>query len=304
MCGKSHKLGVLAGEAENEEWRPNRGYMHLEGLQSLSDTVPTRLSAMARWVPRHSACPGCGLSPRSDVTARATCMENPLSRPDRSAAANPDPDPRDAVTKVSITRAQVESSYRRYAPVYDLLFGASLGPGRVAMARLVSRLSVQHVLEVGVGTGLTLAHYPDSARITGVDVSRDMLATAQRRVRPEDAGRIELRAMDAEAMDFADASFDCVTLPYVLSVTPNPDRLLAEVRRVCRPGGHIVIVNHFSGQRQWRSIEVLLRPLAAWLGFRTEFSLEQHVLRQPWQVLSVEPVNLLSLSRLIHVRKV
>lgn len=233
-------------------------------------------------------------------------MDNPLSRPGQSPAAkaNPDPGPRDAVAEVSITRAQVERSYRRYAPIYDLLFGASLGPGRAAMTKLVSRLAVERVLEVGVGTGLTLAQYPATAHVTGVDVSIDMLANAQRRVRPEDAGRIDLLAMDAEAMDFDDASFDCVTLPYVLSVTPNPDRLVAEVCRVCRPGGHIVIVNHFSGQHQWRSIEVLLRPLASWLGFRTEFSLEQHVLRQPWQVLSIEPVNLLSLSRLIHVRNV
>jgi phosphatidylethanolamine/phosphatidyl-N-methylethanolamine N-methyltransferase len=230
-------------------------------------------------------------------------MDKPLSRPGRPPVATVSSGLGRANTlaEVSITRAQVESSYRRYAPVYDLLFGASLGPGRVAVTRLVSRLAAQHVLEVGVGTGLTLAHYPVTAQITGVDVSRDMLAAALRRVRPEDTGRIELRTMDAEAMDFADASFDCVTLPYVLSVTPNPDRLLAEVRRVCRPGGHIVIVNHFSGQPPWRSIEALMRPLAAWLGFRTEFSLEQHVLRQPWQVLSVEPVNLLSLSRLIHV---
>jgi phosphatidylethanolamine/phosphatidyl-N-methylethanolamine N-methyltransferase len=230
-------------------------------------------------------------------------MDKLLSRSDGSpvATAAIDAGSRDVAAAVPITRAQVERSYRRYAPVYDLLFGASLGPGRVAMTRLVSRLVPQHVLEVGVGTGLALAHYPGTARITGVDISRDMLAAAQRRVRPEDAGRIELRAMDAEAMDFADASFDCVTLPYVLSVTPNPDRLVAEVRRVCRPGGHIVILNHFSGQRQWRSIEALMRPLAAWLGFRAEFSLEQHVLRQPWQVLSVEPVNLLSLSRLVHV---
>jgi phosphatidylethanolamine/phosphatidyl-N-methylethanolamine N-methyltransferase len=233
-------------------------------------------------------------------------MDEPHSRPGRSPAttANPDPVAADAVAEVPITRAQVETTYRRYAPIYDLLFGITLGPGRVAMTRLVSRLAPQRVLEVGVGTGLTLAQYPAQARITGVDVSRDMLATAQQRVRPEDTGRIELRVMDAEAMDFADASFDCVTLPYVLSVTPNPDRLLAEVRRVCRPGGHIIIVNHFSGQRRWRPVEALLRPLAAWLGFRAEFSFEQHVLRQPWQVLSVEPVNLLSLSRLIHVRNV
>jgi phosphatidylethanolamine/phosphatidyl-N-methylethanolamine N-methyltransferase len=231
-------------------------------------------------------------------------MDEPLLRPGRIPAgtAAVDASPAEASNGAAITRAQVERSYRRYAPVYDLLFGASLGPGRAAMTQLVTRLAPQHVLEVGVGTGLTLAQYPATARITGIDVSRDMLATAQHRVRPHDAGRIELLAMDAEAMDFADGSFDCVTLPYVISVTPNPDRLVAEVRRVCRPGGHIVIVNHFSGQPQWRSIEALLRPLAAWLGFRTEFSLEQHVLRHPWQVQSVEPVNLLSLSRLIHLR--
>jgi len=233
-------------------------------------------------------------------------MNEQFSRLGRSSAGTdaPEANPADAPADVAITRAQVERSYRRYAPVYDLLFGASLEPGRVAMTRLVTRLAPQHVLEVGVGTGLTLYRYPVSARITGIDVSRDMLAAAQRRIRPQDAGRIELRAMDAEAMDFADGSFDCVTLPYVLSVTPNPDRLVAEVRRVCRTGGHIAIVNHFSGQPQWRSVEALLRPLAAWLGFRTEFSLEQHVLRYPWQVQSVEPANLLSLSRLIHVRNV
>jgi phosphatidylethanolamine/phosphatidyl-N-methylethanolamine N-methyltransferase len=210
----------------------------------------------------------------------------------------------DATAEVPITRAQVEDSYRRYAPVYDLLFGPSLGPGRVAMTQLVRRIQPQSVLEVGVGTGLALAHYPATARITGIDISRDMLAAAQRRIAPHDAGRIDLRAMDAEAMDFPDASFDCVALPYVLSVTPNPERLVAEVRRVCRPGGDIVIVNHFSGQRQWRSIETIMRPLAAWLGFRTEFSIEKHVLKQPWQVVSVEAVNLLSLSRLIHARNV
>lgn len=237
--------------------------------------------------------------PRSP--ARNITMGNSLSPISPAATATPDPRGTNALAEVLITRAQVERSYRRYAPVYDLLFGASLGPGRLAVTRLVRRLAAQHVLEVGVGTGLTLAHYPVTARITGVDISRDMLAAAQRRVRPEDAGRIVLRAMDAEAMEFADASFDCVTLPYVLSVTPNPDRLVAEVRRVCRPGGHIVIVNHFSGQRQWRIVEALMGPLAAWLGFRTEFSLEQHVLREPWQVVSVEPVNLLSLSRLVHV---
>ncbi|MGE5162086.1 MAG: class I SAM-dependent methyltransferase [Betaproteobacteria bacterium] len=214
--------------------------------------------------------------------------------PDARAAVGP------ALTPVS--RAQVERSYRRYAPLYDLLFGAALGPGRVAMAQLVTKLGPERILEVGVGTGLTLGRYPAQARITGIDVSMDMLAAARRKVTGEDAGRIDLRVMDAEAMDFADGAFDCVTLPYVLSVTPHPDRLVAEVRRVCRKGGHIVIVNHFSGQSAWRPLETLLRPLAGWLGFRSEFSLEHHVMRHDWTVLSVEPANLLSLSRLVHIR--
>jgi len=157
---------------------------------------------------------------------------------------------------------------------------------------------------VGVGTGLALAQYPKTARITGIDVSPEMLAAARHRLAPEDGERISLHTMDAEAMAFPDAHFDCVTLPYVLSVTPNPDRLVAEVRRVCKPNGHIVIVNHFSGQSSWRLLEALARPLAKWLGFRSEFSLEQHVMNHPWQVISIAPMNMLSLSRLIHIKNV
>jgi phosphatidylethanolamine/phosphatidyl-N-methylethanolamine N-methyltransferase len=204
----------------------------------------------------------------------------------------------------ALSRVQVERSYRRYAPVYDFLFGASLGPGRIAMTRLVHTLTPGHILEVGVGTGLTLPQYPESSRVTGVDVSQEMLDTARRRVAHNAANRIDLHAMDAEAMDFADGTFDCVTLPYVLSVTPNPDRLVREVRRVCKPGGHILIVNHFSGQASWRLLEALARPLSNWLGFRSEFSLERHVLSHDWNVISVTPTNMFALSRLIHIRNV
>jgi len=204
----------------------------------------------------------------------------------------------------ALSRAHVERSYRRYAPIYDFLFGASLGQGRDAMAKLVSPLRPTHILEVGVGTGLTLGRYPETARVTGIDVSKEMLAVARTRLKSEDEERISLHVMDAEAMAFPDKHFDCVTLPYVLSVTPNPDRLVAEVRRVCKPGGHIVIVNHFSGQSSWRPLEALARPLAKWLGFRSEFSLERHVTRHSWVVVSVVPTNMFALSRLIHIRNV
>ncbi|MDM0009123.1 class I SAM-dependent methyltransferase [Variovorax sp. J22G73] len=204
----------------------------------------------------------------------------------------------------SLSKEQVERSYRRYAPIYDILFGASLGPGRESMTRLVSTLEPRRILEVGVGTGLTLSRYPKNSHITGVDVSEEMLAVAHRRIQPQDSNRIVLHAMDAELMDFPNASFDCVTLPYVLSVTPNPDRLVNEVRRVCRPDGDIVIVNHFSGQSSWRWLESLARPLSSWLGFRSEFSYERNILSHSWKLQSVAPANLFALSRLIHIKNV
>jgi len=202
----------------------------------------------------------------------------------------------------SVSRSQVEQSYRRYAPIYDLVFGASLGPGRVAMANLVATLKPLSILEVGVGTGLTLSQYPSNSHITGIDISDEMLAGAAVRISQSDANRIALHKMDAEDMNFEDGQFDCVTVPYVLSVSPNPDRLVKEIRRVCRPNGHIVIVNHFSGQAPWRFLEMLARPLSAWLGFRSDFSIERHVLSHSWTIESIQSTNILSLSKLIHIR--
>jgi phosphatidylethanolamine/phosphatidyl-N-methylethanolamine N-methyltransferase len=208
-----------------------------------------------------------------------------------------EPAPRD-----DILRTDVERAYRAYAPVYDAVFGLSLAPGRAALMRAVAALAPARILEVGVGTGLTLGRYPAASFVTGIDVSEEMLRVAAARVNGAHSGRIALRRMDAEAMDFADASFDCVTLPYVLSVTPDPDRLIAEVRRVCRRGGDILIVNHFSGGRFWRPVEHVLRPLAAKIGFRSEFSFERYITAQDWTVLSSKSTNLFALSRLIHIR--
>ena len=201
-----------------------------------------------------------------------------------------------------ILRTDVERTYRAYAPVYDAIFGLSLAPGRAALMRAVSELAPARILEVGVGTGLTLGRYPAASFVTGIDVSEAMLRVAAARVNGAHSGRIALRCMDAEAMEFADGSFDCVTLPYVLSVTPDPDRLVAEVRRVCRCGGDILIVNHFSGARLARPIERALRPLAARIGFRPEFSFDRYVAAQDWTVLSSKSTNLFGLSKLVHVR--
>jgi len=196
------------------------------------------------------------------------------------------------------------NTYRRYAPLYDLLFGAVLEQGRRRMARKVEALAPATILEVGVGTGLTLFRYPPQASIIGVDLSTEMLSKARRKASRLPGRKITLLSMDAEHLSFPDASFDCVTLPYVLSVTPDADRLVSELRRVCRKGGTILILNHFSGSRFWWFLERAVRPLADRIGFRSDFSLERHVLAHPWQVDSVESVNPFGLSKLVSITNV
>jgi phosphatidylethanolamine/phosphatidyl-N-methylethanolamine N-methyltransferase len=129
-----------------------------------------------------------------------------------------------------------------------------------------------------------------------------MLVRARARAAAMPDRDISLHAMNAERMDFADNSFDCVTVPYVLSVTPNPDRLVHEIRRVCKPEGIILVVNHFSGSRFWWLMERAVRSVADRVGFRADFSFERHILSHDWQVVSVKPVNLFGLSRLIVLR--
>lgn len=201
-----------------------------------------------------------------------------------------------------ITDANIKSTYRRYAPFYDLVFGRVLAAGRVRLGELVTRLGPAQVLEVGVGTGLTLPHYPADAAVTGVDISADMLAVAARKVRALALQRVTLICVNAETLPFPDASFDCVTLPYVLSVTPHPDRLVSEVRRVCKPSGDILVLNHFSGGGFWRWFEPLTRSLAGRIGFSSDFSYDDHIAAHGWTVVSVSHVNLLNLSKLVHLR--
>jgi phosphatidylethanolamine/phosphatidyl-N-methylethanolamine N-methyltransferase len=204
----------------------------------------------------------------------------------------------------AISRQGVIRAYRRYAPIYDWLFGASLAPGRRAMATAVHGLKARSVLEVGVGTGLTLPHYPAHCRIVGIDLCEQMLYRARNRAMRYPERRIELESMDAENMSFADGSFDCVTVPYVLSVTPNPAGLISEVRRVCRTNGTILIVNHFTGSRFWRLFEDAIGKAAERVGFRSSFDFDQHIAAHDWEILSVRAVNVLGLSRMVTIRNV
>ena len=199
-----------------------------------------------------------------------------------------------------ISRSQVIRAYRFYAPFYDFLYGYVLDRGRFALSQAVAALRPASVLEIGVGTGLTLDRYPAESKIVGIDISQEMLDVA--RMRRRNGSDVRLEIMDAEAMNFPDDSFDCVTIPYVLSVTPNPEKLIAEARRVCRKGGTIFILNHFNGSRFWWLLERAVQPVADWIGFRSNFAFTDHILNHDWEVRSVKAVNLFGLSRLVEVR--
>jgi phosphatidylethanolamine/phosphatidyl-N-methylethanolamine N-methyltransferase len=165
----------------------------------------------------------------------------------------------------------VRAAYRRYAPTYDLFFGPVFRWGRLAAAARVNSLPGRTVLEVGVGTGLSLAYYAADKQMTGIDISPEMLAVAHRRA--AGLGRAAtILEMDAERLDFPDAHFDVVVACYVLSVTPDPQRCFAEMRRVCKPGGTVLICNHFTDERD-RWLTKLAQPLSRQLGWRPHFSL-------------------------------
>ena len=171
----------------------------------------------------------------------------------------------------------VKSAYRRYAAVYDAIFGAVLQPGRRAVVEALDLRPGERVLEVGVGTGLSLPLYPPQVRVTGIDLSGEMLAKARARVAREGLRSVDaLHEMDAEAMSFPGASFDKVVAMYVMSVAARPARLLAELRRVCRPGGEIYIVNHVrSENRLIGAVETALARFSDQLGFHPDFELHQ-----------------------------
>ena len=166
----------------------------------------------------------------------------------------------------------VTTSYARWAPIYDKTFGAVTNVGR---RRTVQYLN-QHgpkVLEVGVGTGLALRAYDPAMEVTGIDFSEDMLAKASAKVKNEGLTHVkELRQMDARSLDFPDNSFDAVAAMHLLSVVPNPEQVLAEMARVCKPGGKVVITNHFARDKGFLAmLERLTVPLENLLGWHSDF---------------------------------
>ncbi len=181
------------------------------------------------------------------------------------------------LTHTDLDTATVTKAYARWAPVYDLVFGAVFERGRHAAIAAAERVGGR-ILEVGVGTGISLPHYSRDLKICGVDISEPMLRKAQERVDEFGLSNVEgLWVMDAEHLTFPDASFDVIVAQYVITTVPNPEATLDEFARVLKPGGEIVLVSRVGAEAGLRrSLEHWFQPAARKLGWRTEFAFERY----------------------------
>jgi phosphatidylethanolamine/phosphatidyl-N-methylethanolamine N-methyltransferase len=171
----------------------------------------------------------------------------------------------------------ITKAYARWAPVYDLVFGAVFERGRHAAITAAERVGGR-ILEVGVGTGISLPQYSRDCRLCGVDISEPMLRKAQERVAEFGLTNVEgLWVMDAEHLSFPDASFDVIVAQYVITTVPNPEATLDEFARVLKPGGEVILVSRVGAEAGLRrSLEHWFQPAARKLGWRTEFSFERY----------------------------
>jgi phosphatidylethanolamine/phosphatidyl-N-methylethanolamine N-methyltransferase len=210
----------------------------------------------------------------------------------------------DGERSAQIDEDAVRSAYRRWAPVYDNTFGRVAAEGRKHAVETINR-GTGRVLEVGVGTGLSLPAYASHLEIVGVDLSPEMLEKARERVAQEGLTNVAaLLEMDAGALSFEDASFDTVVAMYVMTVVPDPEKVMRELSRVCRPGGDVILVNHFSseeGMRGW--VERRMAPFADMLGWRPVFDVERVLVCDDLQLVDRRGLRPFGLFTMMRFRK-
>jgi phosphatidylethanolamine/phosphatidyl-N-methylethanolamine N-methyltransferase len=200
-----------------------------------------------------------------------------------------------ALSVTAVDNAFVDGVYDRLAKVYDMIFGPTLHPGRV---QAIKRMQVEMrpgatILEVGVGTGINAALYPSDCQVTGIDFSASMLEKAHERLERKGIRNMRLFQMDAADLQFADDSFDIVYAPYLISVVPDPVRVAQEMRRVCKPDGRIVFLNHFRSPNPILSrAERAISPFTIHIGFKADLDLPAFLAQASLKPLAIDKVNI------------
>jgi phosphatidylethanolamine/phosphatidyl-N-methylethanolamine N-methyltransferase len=205
----------------------------------------------------------------------------------------------------------VLDAYARWAPVYDFVFGRLAVFGRFfdkAREVVLDHINTRsgNVLEVGVGTGIALGRYRPHLAVTGIDISPEMLAIARRRVAEERLDHVErLAEMDAGRLEFPDGAFDTVAVMFTITVVPHPDRVMAEVERVLKPGGEAVVVSHFASETGWRrAIEDRLTPVTRKLGWRPDFPIARILNRPGLQLVEARRLAPLGVFTMVRLKRV
>lgn len=198
-----------------------------------------------------------------------------------------------ALSVAAVETDFVNGVYEKLASVYDYVFGPTLHAGRLQALQRMAISPGDRVLEVGVGTGINLTLYPKDCSITGIDLSDPMLEKAYERVARNGLRHVRLQQMDASTLLFPDDSFDIVYAPYLISVVPDPVQVAREMRRVCRPGGRVIILNHFrSANLVLSRAERLISPFTVHIGFKSDLDLPAFLAQAELKPVSIEKVNI------------
>lgn len=198
-----------------------------------------------------------------------------------------------ALSSTAVENDFVEHVYEKLAKVYDLTFGPTLHPGRVQALQRMKMHPGDKLLEVGVGTGINAVMYPKTVEVTGIDFSEHMLEKARERVLRKGMTNIRLLQMDAQDIKFEDDTFDIVYAPYLISVVPDPVKVAREMRRVCKPGGRIIFLNHFLSPNALLSkAERIISPLTVHIGFKSDLDLPAFLAQAQLTPVSIEKVNI------------